>query len=110
MPMTSIIPSTKRGRPPAKLGPIGCGKPVMVRLREPLNWHCQSKFYTACSRIRAGCSSTVFAHELTPAPSDFDAKNRLYSFALTVLAPRLELYDCGGSPFPTGRADRLTCA
>jgi probable F420-dependent oxidoreductase len=25
--------------------------------------HCQSKFYTACSRTRAGWSSTVFAHE-----------------------------------------------
>src|SRR5208283_548457 len=25
--------------------------------------HCQSKFYTACSRIGAGWSSTVFAHE-----------------------------------------------
>jgi hypothetical protein len=28
--------------------------------------HCQSKFYTACSRTRAGWSSTVFAHELPP--------------------------------------------
>ncbi|HKM84351.1 MAG TPA: hypothetical protein VJY15_25760, partial [Candidatus Acidoferrum sp.] len=46
--------------------------------------HCQSKIYTACSRTRAGESSTVFAHELPPRSAGFDAENRLYLFALTV--------------------------
>jgi hypothetical protein len=46
--------------------------------------HCQSKFYTACSRTRAGGSSTVFAHELPSRSAGFDAENRLYLFALTV--------------------------
>jgi hypothetical protein len=36
-------------------------------LAETLEGHCQSKFYTACSRTRAGWSSTVFARELPPA-------------------------------------------
>jgi hypothetical protein len=47
-------------------------------------WHCQSKFYTACSRTRAGGSSTVFAHESPMRSVGFDAENRLYLFALTV--------------------------
>ena len=46
--------------------------------------HCQSKFYTACSRTRAGWSSTVFARELPPRSAEFNAENRLYSFALMV--------------------------
>jgi hypothetical protein len=46
--------------------------------------HCQSKFYTACSRTGAGGSSTVFAHELPTRSAGFDAENRLYLFALTV--------------------------
>jgi hypothetical protein len=46
--------------------------------------HCQSKFYTACSRTTAGQSSAVFAHELSPRSVGFDAENRLYLFALTV--------------------------
>jgi hypothetical protein len=46
--------------------------------------HCQSKFYTACSRTTAGRSSAVFAHELSPRSAGFDAENRLYLFALTV--------------------------
>jgi hypothetical protein len=46
--------------------------------------HCQSKFYTACSRTRARWSSTVFAHELPPRSAGFDAENRLYLFALTM--------------------------
>jgi hypothetical protein len=46
--------------------------------------HCQSKFYTACSRTRAGWSSTVFARELPPRSAEFNAENRLYSFALTL--------------------------
>jgi len=49
-----------------------------------LRRHCQSKFYTACSRTRAGGSSTVFAHELPSRSAGFDAENRLYLFALTV--------------------------
>src|SRR5271166_2076910 len=60
---------------------------------EHLFGHCQSKFYTACSRTRERWSSTVFAHELPPRSAGFDAENRLYLFALTVplplrLAPR----------------------
>src|SRR5208282_1073166 len=47
-------------------------------------WHCQSKFYTACSRTRAARSSTVFAHESPMRSAGFDATNRLYLFALTV--------------------------
>ena len=46
--------------------------------------HCQSKIYTACSRIRADRSSTVFTHELTTRSAGFDAENRLYLFALTM--------------------------
>ena len=46
--------------------------------------HCHSKFYTACSRTRAGGSSTVFAHESPMRSVGFDAENRLYLFALTV--------------------------
>jgi hypothetical protein len=51
---------------------------------EAARWHCQSKFYTACSRTRAGWSSTVFARELPPRSAEFNAENRLYSFALTM--------------------------
>jgi hypothetical protein len=40
--------------------------------------HCQSKFYTDCSRIIAGWSSTVFAHESATRSAGFDAENRLY--------------------------------
>src|SRR5580700_11304111 len=47
-------------------------------------WHCQSKFYTACLRIRAGQSPTVFAHESPTRSAGFDAENGLYLFALTV--------------------------
>jgi len=39
--------------------------------------HCQSKFYTARSRARAGWTSTVFAHESPTHPAGFDAENRL---------------------------------
>jgi len=46
--------------------------------------HCQSKIYTACSRIKADWGSTVFAHELTTRSAGFDAENRLYLFALTM--------------------------
>src|SRR5271165_5499742 len=55
--------------------------------RIPTLWlsiHCQSKIYTACSRIKADWSSTVFAHELTTRSDGFDAENRLYLFALTM--------------------------
>ena len=53
---------------------------------QPFRRHCQSKFYTACSRTRARRSSTVFAHELPPRSAGFDVENRLYLFALTVPA------------------------
>ncbi len=53
--------------------------------------HCQSKFYTAFSRTRAGWSSTVFAHELPPRSAGFDAENRLYLFALTLPSCHLPL-------------------
>src|SRR5271166_3265890 len=45
---------------------------------------CQSKFYTACLRLRAGQSSTVFAHESPTRSAGFGAENGLYLFALTV--------------------------
>src|SRR5277367_5379271 len=51
--------------------------------------HCQSKFYTACLRIRAGQSSTVFAHESPTRSAGFDAENGLYLFALTVPRPEV---------------------
>jgi DDE domain len=51
---------------------------------EVLDGHCQSKFYTACSRTIAGWSPTVFARELPPRSAGFNAENRLYSFALTM--------------------------
>jgi hypothetical protein len=47
-------------------------------------WHCQTKFYTAFARTRAGGSSTVFAHKLPTRRAGFDAENGLYLFALTV--------------------------
>ena len=53
----------------------------MPRGRRP---HHQSKFYTACSRTRAGWSPTVFVRELPPRSAEFNAENRLYSFALMV--------------------------
>src|ERR1022692_2626058 len=53
-------------------------------LPERTGRHCQSKFYTACSRTRAARSSTVFAHESPMRSPGFDAENRLYLFALTV--------------------------
>ena len=53
-------------------------------LAETLEGHCQSKFYTACSRTTAGWSSTVFARELLRRSTGFNAKNRLYLFALTM--------------------------
>src|SRR5271165_339589 len=58
--------------------------------RIPTLWlsiHCQSKIYTACSRIKADFSSTVFAHELTTRSAGFDAENRLYLFAVTMPGP-----------------------
>ncbi len=48
--------------------------------------HCQTKFYTACSRTRVGWSSAVFAHELPPRSAGFDSDNGLYLFALSVPA------------------------
>ena len=46
--------------------------------------HCQSKFYTACLRLRAERSSAVFAHQSPTCSVGFDAENGLYLFALTV--------------------------
>jgi hypothetical protein len=45
---------------------------------------CQSKFYTACLRLRAGQSSAVFAHESPTRSGGFGVENGLYLFALTV--------------------------
>src|SRR5208283_1119065 len=59
--------------------------------------HCQSKIYTACSRINADWSSTVFAHELTTRSAGFDAENRLYLFALT-MPPRRGVSQLGLHP------------
>ena len=54
------------------------------RTRRLQEGRCQSKFYTACLRIRMGQSSTVFAHESPTRSAGFDAENGLYLFALTV--------------------------
>jgi hypothetical protein len=53
----------------------------MPRGRRP---HHQTKFYTTCLRLRAGQSSTVFAHESPTRPAGFGTENGLYFFALTV--------------------------
>ena len=58
--------------------------PFVRQARWRLHGHCQSKFYTACSRTRAGGRSTGFAHESPMRSVGFDAENRLYLFALTV--------------------------
>ena len=58
----------------------------VVSENETANRHCQSKFYTACSRARPGWSCTVFAHESWTRSAGFDAENGLYLFALTVPA------------------------
>src|SRR5271157_2779835 len=80
----------KAPRPPSGLWrgfaerpPLRRHWPCRVEFRRVAG-HCQSKFYTACSRPRAGWSSTVFAHELPPRLAGFHAENRLYLFALTV--------------------------
>jgi hypothetical protein len=66
---------------------IGVGEPG-----GDLSWfgHCQSKIYTAFWQLRGVWVATVFADESRTARPRFDAKNRLYLFALTVpkkLAP-----------------------
>jgi hypothetical protein len=53
-------------------------------VREWRRGPCQSKFYTACLRLRARQSSTVFAHESPTRSAGFGAENGLYLFALTV--------------------------
>src|SRR5208283_5399154 len=86
------------------LGTPGCLPTCDVRGRDPqlLQWHCQSKIYTACSRIKADWSSTVFAHELTTRSAGLDAENLLYLFALTMprrrrrLGPRLRALTLAG--------------
>ena len=65
----------------------------------PERGHCQSNFYTACSRTRAGWNSAVFAHELPTRSAGFDAENRLYLFALTV--PKSGRLPCRRSPPPS---------
>jgi hypothetical protein len=60
------------------------GSALWQGLHHRAEGHCQSKFYTACSRTMAGWSSTVFARELPPRSAGFNAENRLYSFALTM--------------------------
>jgi hypothetical protein len=69
--------------------------------------HCQSKFYTACSRTRARWSSTVFAHELPPRSAGFDAENRLYLFALTVPSGRFDAQRRGDNWRNRGREEML---
>ena len=39
---------------------VAIGRPLARLFLEPQKRHCQSKFYTACSRTRAGWSFTVF--------------------------------------------------
>jgi hypothetical protein len=66
----------------------------MPRGRRP---HHQGKFYTACSRTRAGQSSTVFAHESPTRSAGFGAENDLYLFALTVPIQGLVIFVNGGA-------------
>ncbi len=72
------------GRRPVFKGLVEALRTLLVR-----SWHCQSKIYTACSRIKADWSSTLFAHELTTRSAGFDAENRLYLFALTMPASKV---------------------
>ena len=57
--------------------------------REFTGGHCQSNFYTARSRPRAGWSSTVFAHELPPRLAGFRAENRHILICLDSAGPAL---------------------
>ena len=84
--MTAFISASRpisRGaqRVPAS---IGRAKVAGLIVDKSVRGRCQSKFYTACPRIRAGWSSTVFAHESPTRSTGFDAENGLYLFALTV--------------------------
>ncbi len=81
-----LIGKPVRESRPARTGITRRRRRVGTRREPSSRRHCQSKFYTACSRTRAGWSSTVFAHELPPRSAGFDAENRLYLFALTVPA------------------------
>jgi hypothetical protein len=75
--------------------------------------HCQSKFYTACSRSRAGWTSTVFAHESPTCSAGSDAENRLYLFALTVRSRDPDhsvLMRSGGENCLASRSPRLTAS
>jgi hypothetical protein len=72
--------------------------PTVVNPSDPVRdrkiRHCQGKFYTGCLRLRAGQSSTVFAHESPTRSAGFGTENGLYLFALTV--PLLVLAKLGG--------------
>jgi hypothetical protein len=84
----TISASLRQGRPESSLS--GSCKPGPRSSQPGGVRHCQSKFYTACSRPRAGWSSTVFAHELPPRLAGLHAENRLYLFALTVPFGKLD--------------------
>src|SRR5208283_2547092 len=77
---SAISTSSGVGANPSSAGPTVAPREFHVASEG----HCQSKIYTACSRIKADWSSTVFAHELTTRSAGFDGENRLYLFALTM--------------------------
>ena len=76
------VPKIVKGHPGTDAGPRLAG--VGISFQMHFFRHCQSKFYTACSRSRARWRSTVFARELPPRSAGLDAENRLYLFALTM--------------------------
>src|SRR5208283_43034 len=88
--------AVRHAREPEQAGSLGKAHQLLRR-------HCQSKIYTACSRIRADWSSTVFAHELTARSAGFDAENRLYLFALTMPGEQL----LAGAAFATQQHGRI---
>jgi hypothetical protein len=48
---------------------------------------CQSKFYTACFAHQGGLELHCFCSRIAARSAEFNAENRLYSFALTM--PRM---------------------
>ncbi len=76
-----------QSRPRHRIGVIAVARPSrLLGIVADHRWHCQIKFYTACSRTMVGWNSAVFAHELPPRSAGFDSESGLYLFALTVPA------------------------
>ena len=71
--------------------------------------HCQSKFYTGLFGLAEAPTLIVFAYKSPTRSLQFDAKNGLYSFALTVPEPPFAVAQgvagrAGGARLDRGRA------